>query len=56
MKIIVTTAELTALDTDDIVEVLEYVEADIERAQESGYDIPPRYTFDACVVEVVNDE
>ena len=52
MKIIITIKEIKALDMNDIVEALEYVEADIERAEDMGLDRPSEYTFDVCTVEV----
>jgi hypothetical protein len=52
MRIIITIDELKALDMSDLVEALEYVEADIERAEDIGLDRPAEYTFDVCTVEV----
>lgn len=56
MRIRLTIDELKALDTADIVEALEYVEADIERAEGMGIDPPSHYQFEACCVEVVDAE
>lgn len=56
MRIRLTIDELKALDMVDVVEALEYVEADIERAEETGIDPPSHYQFDACCVEVIDVE
>ncbi len=53
MRIYVTKEEIAALDTEEIVEALEYVEADLERAEGMKLDAPSRYEFDACIVEVI---
>ena len=52
MKIFITIPELQEMDTAEIVEALEYVEAEVERAQENGDGLCPEYRFDCCTVEV----
>ena len=53
MRIYVTKEEIAALDMEEVVEALEYVEADLERAEGMELDAPSQYKFDACIVEVI---